>query len=213
MRRKEPPADASPSTLADAFARCTAVPRDTHDDDDDPLAVVRALSVPRDFPELGNCTNETLRNMLADATGAAFETFYASTSVSVDLDEVKTELKREIERAREANDRLESETRDARAIRAALEATDLRNAESSYEEVRRTYLRKTRDVVSDVSSAIDAAGIKARELERESDLTLGDFVRRSGDSRANGGFVDEYLNLRRRAHLLKTYVAIAADSK
>ena len=213
MRRKEPPADASPSTLADAFARCTAVPRDTHDDDDDPIAVVRALSVPRDFPELGNASNETLRNMLADAPdGAAFETFYASTSVSVELDEVKTELKREIERAREANDRLESETRDARAIRAALEATDLRNAESSYEEVRRAYARKTRDVVSDVSSAIDAAGIKARELERESDLTLADFVR-SGDSFAGGGFVDEYLNLRRRAHLLKTYVAIAADSK
>jgi len=212
MRRKEPPADASPSTLADAFARCTALPRDTDAEDDDPIAVVRALSVPRDFPELGNASNETLRNMLADADGAAFETFYASTSVSVELDEVKTELKREIERAREANDKLESETRDARAIRAALEATDLRNAESSYEEVRRAYARKTRDVVSDVSSAIDAAGIKARELERESDLTLADFVR-SGDSFAVGGFVDEYLNLRRRAHLLKTYVAIAASSK
>lgn len=178
--------------------------------------MVRALSVPRDFPELETCTNERLRNMLADADGRAFETFYASTSVCVELDEVKTQLKREIDRARGANDELESETRDARAIRAALEATDLRNAESSYEEVRRVYLRKTRDVVSDTSSAIDAAVLKAKELETESDLMFTNAARRRASSdvslSAPGGFIDEYLNLRRRAHLLKTYVAIAASS-
>lgn len=210
--------DASPSTLADAFARCTTT-ESLCDEDDDGIMMVRALSVPRDFPELETCTNESLRNMLADADGRAFEAFYASTSVCVELDEVKTQLKREIDRARAANDQLESETRDARAIRAALEATDLRNAESSYEEVRRVYLRKSRDVVSDVSSAIDAAVVKARELETESDLMFTNASRqqRRGASldvsmSAPGGFIDEYLNLRRRAHLLKTYVAIATSS-
>lgn len=208
--------DASPSTLADAFARCTTESRDADDAEDDAITMVRALSVPRDFPELETCTNESLRNMLADSDGRAFEAFYASTSVCVELDEVKTQLKREIDRARAANDQLESETRDARAIRAALEATDLRNAESSYEEVRRVYLRKSRDMVSDVSSAIDAAALKAKELETESDLMFTNAAQRRASldvsTSTPGGFIDEYLNLRRRAHLLKTYVAIATSS-